>query len=115
MLSFFVSMFLDADHYIDFLLANNFSNLNPFLVFFTDYFQFSGKVYVLFHGWEYVILLLLLFVWFKSKRCDLYLLVIALAMFGHLLLDQFTYPAVSFTYSVFGRFFYDFDLNRLFF
>lgn len=113
-LSILISLFLDIDHYFDFLLANNFSDWRLLEFLKTDYFHSSKKVYVLFHGWEYVILLLIIGLKCKIKKWKSCILTISFVMFGHLLLDQFSYSATLFAYSLIWRIINDFNLNRLF-
>ncbi|PIR73431.1 MAG: hypothetical protein COU40_02455, partial [Candidatus Moranbacteria bacterium CG10_big_fil_rev_8_21_14_0_10_35_21] len=65
--SFLGAVLIDLDHFIDYFLAFGF---NFKLDYFTHGYQFlkSDKIYVLFHGWEYVIIFLILGLFiFKSK------------------------------------------------
>lgn len=66
----------------------------------TTYMMPAGKIYVLFHGWEFVIPLWLVSKWggkrFKIKGLEW---VISLAYLSHLLWDNFTISAPSLAYS----------------
>lgn len=93
-LSLFVGIFLDLDHLIDYFLAVEFSRFN--LIDFLDtrsYFQEAGKMFIFFHGWEYVLGFLFLSGVIKKYRP--WLLTIALAMLGHLVIDQFSFWSLT--------------------
>ncbi|OGC47060.1 MAG: hypothetical protein A3A94_01145 [Candidatus Portnoybacteria bacterium RIFCSPLOWO2_01_FULL_43_11] len=108
-LSLFVSIFIDLDHFIDYFLFVDFSRFNLAEFLAVDYVLKANKIYVLFHGWEFVLLFLLLAK--KIKKYQPILLTIALAVFGHLLVDQFTNGAIIFSYSFIYRFINDFSYN----
>ena len=78
---------VDIDHLIDYFLAFGFD-------FKMDYFlsgyQFlrSGKIYILFHGWEYVVVLIVLASVVKNKFYKSVFLAVALGLFFHLSADS---------------------------
>lgn len=78
---------IDLDHLIDYFLAFGFS-FNP--LYFLQGYQFlaSDKIYVLFHGWEYVILLGA-FVWLYKRNTTIRSIACSLCLgaFLHLLID----------------------------
>lgn len=87
MAAIFGGVLIDFDHFIDYYLAFRFGwNLD----YFSRGYQFlqSGKIYVLFHGWEYVILLLLA-AFFVRQQLVLksLLLAVSIGMFFHLVFD----------------------------
>ena len=87
-LCFIVGMLIDLDHLFDYFLFNNFCCFD-FQEFLSGvYFGESGKCYIPLHGYEYVILSG--FLAYKFKRYSSIFITIGLAMFGHLLVDQFT-------------------------
>jgi len=87
-LCIFISFAIDIDHLFDYWMAYGF-NLSPRQVLKLDFFEKNQKVFVPFHSWELVGLIFLL-----SKLVKKYkwvFLTIALAMFGHILWDAFSY------------------------
>jgi hypothetical protein len=80
---------IDFDHFIDYFLA---FGLNFKLSYFTRGYEFlkSDKIYILFHGWEYVILLVALALVLKNKTIrtigatGAFIFAIALGAFFHL-------------------------------
>ena len=86
-----VSLLLDLDHYIDLFLYTLRQNIviTPLMIFTENYFAKSEKVYVIFHSYEIVILLLLLSL-FRNK-IKKYLLLLASSVLIHILIDQLTY------------------------
>jgi len=78
---------IDFDHFIDYFLAFGF---NFKLDYFVHGYEFlkSDKIYILFHGWEYVILLVILgFLLVKYKKTRLFIFAMALGAFFHLNTD----------------------------
>lgn len=105
---------IDLDHFIDYFLAFGFTfNLN----YFIHGYQFlkSDKIYILFHGWEYVILLLTVSWLIKSNiKIKAAVLALALGMFFHLGIDAVTNEGAQFrTYSIIYRAKNNFDLQPL--
>lgn len=95
---------MDFDHFIDYFLA--FGTTFNFSYFSAGYqFLQSGKIYVLFHGWEYVILLLIGVFLAKQKLfLKSALLALALGMFSHLCFDAYQNDGMSFkAYSILFR------------
>lgn len=91
-----VSIFIDLDHLIDYFLYADFSRFDLSEFLDMDFALKVNKIYVLFHGWEFVFILLFLANIIKKYRPIL--LTIGLAVFGHLLVDQFTNEVGVFTY-----------------
>lgn len=102
------SFFIDIDHVLDFYFYNGIT-INIFSFFATPYFMNSGKVYVLLHGWEYIIFLLCLSVFLKKHR-DIFF-AFCFAIFGHLLTDQFCYGMKPFKYFLLYRWLYGFGIE----
>ena len=81
--------FVDVDHLIDYFLVFGFHfDLMSFLG--GDQFLKSDKLYLLFHGWEYVILILLFLVFVKNKIFKIIMLIFAVSLFFHLIIDSFS-------------------------
>ena len=85
--AFFGAVLIDLDHLIDYFFAFGFHfNLTRFI--HGEQFAQNDKIYVLFHGWEYVILLLGV-VWLIKSNIKLKVATLALSLgaFFHLLID----------------------------
>ena len=99
-LCIFISFAIDLDHLFDFWMAYGFSlDLSKF--FEINYFKINGKVFVPFHSWEPVGLILLLSKF--AKKYKWILLTVGLAMFGHILWDTISYKIVAIDYSLIYR------------
>lgn len=105
---------IDLDHFIDYLLAFGLSfNIDYFL----QGYQFlkSGKIYILFHGWEYVIILLLI-AFLLKKRLILKSIFLALAIgvFFHLATDLTINDGTTFRgYSIIYRMTNNFEIEKI--
>jgi len=97
---------VDIDHLFDYFRFSGFK-LNFHQIVSSSYFTDSGKVFVFFHGWEYVLLFVLSGKIFK-KGFLFYPL--AVALFFHLVWDQVSYTANPFAYSIIFRFLHNFDI-----
>ncbi|MCX6761935.1 MAG: hypothetical protein NTY33_03815 [Candidatus Moranbacteria bacterium] len=100
---------IDLDHFIDYYLVFGWHwNWH----YFRDGYQFlkSGKIYVLFHGWEYVIILVLLVFLFKNKYIETILLALALGAFFHLITDVVVDDTPIKSYSIIYRIKHNFDI-----
>ena len=62
-IGFAVTLLIDLDHIIDYFAYHGFHSFDIWQALSGSYFSFSEKTFVIFHGWEYVILLLLLFIY----------------------------------------------------
>ena len=94
---------VDLDHFIDYFWAFGF-NWNWF--YFKNAFPVlkSGKIYVLFHGWEFVAILVLLVFLFRNKYAKTIFLSLALGLFFHLwtdvVIDEVSPKAYFLTYRI---------------
>ncbi|MFC1645076.1 hypothetical protein ACFL08_03545 [Patescibacteria group bacterium] len=78
--------FIDLDHVIDYFFAfGSKLNLNQF--FKGMQFLESDRMYLLFHGWEYVVLIAVIACFLKNKIFKIFLLALSLAAFVHLCTD----------------------------
>lgn len=112
--SFAGGVLIDLDHLIDYFFAFGFKFR---LEYFIKGYQFlaSDKIYIFFHGWEYVILLAAI-AWFIKFNIKLKaaLLALALGMFFHLSIDTLTNEGAQFkVYSIIYRAKNNFDLRQL--
>jgi len=114
---------VDFDHFIDYFMAFGF---NFKLSYFADGFQFlkTDKLYLLFHGWEYVIILLILSQIFTRKAriypvarysgaAGAIMAGLALGLFFHLITDVNLNKIPISTYSVIHRTQKNFNLEKL--
>ena len=104
----FIGGFLiDLDHFIDYYLAfgwhwdwQYFKQGHEFLK--------TSKIHVLFHGWEYVIILMLSLFLFKHKYARTAILALALGIFFHLatdvVVDDMSVKAYSLNYRIKNNF-----------
>lgn len=103
---------VDFDHFIDYFLVFGW---NFHLYYFIKGFQFlkSDKLYIIFHGWEYVFLFLALTFFFKSKTIKSVFLALSLGLFFHLCADVAIDMVPPKSYSVVYRAKNNFDLEKL--
>ncbi|MDO8566245.1 MAG: hypothetical protein Q7S04_03620 [Candidatus Moranbacteria bacterium] len=111
---FLGGVLIDLDHLIDYFLAFG-SRWN--LSYFIRGYQFlkSDKVYVLFHGWEYVILLAIV-VWAVGAQSSLGVALFALGLGGlfHLIADTLINHGMSFrAYSILYRLVNKFEVEKI--
>ncbi|MBP9697583.1 MAG: hypothetical protein KBD65_00075 [Candidatus Moranbacteria bacterium] len=112
--AFVGAVLIDLDHLIDYFLAFGFHfSLPSFLQ--GEQFAQSDKIYVLFHGWEYVILLLGI-AWFveSSGKLKTIILALALGIFFHILVDVNVNSGMTFrSYSVVYRSLQHYDMETI--
>lgn len=79
-------LLIDMDHLLDYLFTFGF---NFRLDYFISGYQFlkSDKIYVLFHGWEYVIILLAVGYIIKNIKLKSFIFALAIGAFFHLSSD----------------------------
>jgi hypothetical protein len=99
--------FVDLDHFFDYYLAFGFK-WNWF--YFRNDFQVlkSGKIYILFHAWELVLILMCLVFLFKNKCAKTIFFSLALGLFFHLwtdvIIDQVSPKAYFLIYRIDNNF-----------
>jgi di/tricarboxylate transporter len=111
--SFLGAVVIDFDHFIDYFLAFGF---NFKLNYFTNGYQFlkTDKIYILFHGWEYAIIFLILGLFiFKNKTAKTIFFALALGMLFHLTYDVSANAGMRFrSYSIIYRAKNNFNLEK---
>lgn len=109
-LTYFVGIGLDIDHLFDYFAYSgiSFFNLQHFLN--AEYFCPSGHLYILFHAWEWLILMLLLS---RKKIFRPWVYVIFMALLGHLILDQISNNMTATGYFITFRILNEFDVNKV--
>lgn len=101
------SVFVDADHLFDYFKFYGLKfNLQQMIS--SSYFTDSGKVFVFFHGWEYVVIFLFLG---KISRKTFVFYPLAITLFFHLAWDQISYTSNPLAYSILFRFLHGFDIH----
>jgi hypothetical protein len=86
-IAFVGAVLIDLDHLIDYYIAFG-SHFDMLSFIHGEQFAKNDKIYVLFHGWEYVILLIAVSWLIKSNiKLKVAVLALALGAFFHLLID----------------------------
>ena len=81
------TIFLDLDHLIDYFLHNGIRfSLSEFLT--GQNFMESGKAYVIFHGWEFVLIIIVAYILIKKQNTKNFLLSIIIGLTAHLFFDS---------------------------
>lgn len=113
--SLLISVFLDVDHLFDYWLAHGFNlDWRRFVEETTDrgglYFLKSGKLLILFHSWEILVL-----VWLGSLVWDLpwFSMAFIFSFVPHLLWDQLTYAKNPLMYFFLFRAWKRFELEEV--
>lgn len=112
--AFIGGVLIDLDHLMDYFIAFGWSfNIE----YFAKGYQFlkSDKIFILLHGWEYVIIVVILVVVFrKNIKIKTILLALGISIFFHLGADLFLNEGAQFkTYSAVYRMKNNFDLKPL--
>ncbi|MFC1608862.1 hypothetical protein ACFL2R_00660 [Patescibacteria group bacterium] len=105
--------FIDLDHILDYFFAFGF---NLYLSQFFKGMQFlkSDKMYLLFHGWEYVLILIVFVIIVKSRAVKAVLLGLAFGSFVHLCTDIVINEGMSMKgYSIMYRVSNDFEIEYI--
>lgn len=112
--AFFGSVLLDLDHLIDYYIAFGL-HFDMLSFIHGEQFAKNDKIYVLFHGWEYVILLITV-AWLIRSNIKLKAAVLALALgtFFHLLIDVNINDGMTIRgYSVMYRAVHDYEMKAI--
>ena len=92
LITLFAIYAIDTDHILDFWRFRAFS-IDVGLFFQLDYFDQTGKALVLFHAWEW----LLIMAYFSIKKgWNHWLTAVSLGIFAHLLWDSHTVGSIMF-------------------
>ncbi len=107
-----VGVFIDIDHLFDYVFAMG-SVIN-FKYFLKGYhFLISDKIIVPFHGWEYSVVSLLIFLLSDEKEMKIVALAISLSLIFHLTVDVYTNNILFKSYSTLYRISKRFKLKEL--
>ena len=106
---------VDFDHLIDYFLTFGFRfNLHYFLKGYQ--FLKSEKIYILFHAWEYVGILIITYYLLTIRRritLAVFVLALSLGLGGHLIIDTIINHIKPQTYSITYRIINNFDAKYL--
>lgn len=100
-------VFIDLDHFFDHFLTFGF-NFNYDYFIKGEYFLRSGKTYIVFHGFEYVIILGILSIFLQDKKKKMILTSLMLSMFFHLIVDILLFSIPIKNYFILYRIFHYF-------
>lgn len=108
------AVLIDLDHLIDYFLAFGL-HFNIFSFIQGAQFAKNEKIYVLFHGWEYVILLVGIAWLIKSNmKLKVAFLALALGAFFHLLMDtNINHGMTIRSYSIVYRAVHDYEMRAI--
>lgn len=113
-IAFVGAVLIDLDHLIDYYIAfGPHFDISSFIN--GEQFAKNDKIYVLFHGWEYVILLITV-AWLIRSNIKLKVAVLALALgaFFHLLIDVNVNDGMTIRgYSVMYRSAYEYEMKKI--
>lgn len=98
----FSGFFIDIDHWFDNWMAYGL-NFDIMRFFTSDFFAINIRLYIFFHGWEYIVIFILLGYWIKKYR-EIFV-VLALSLFFHLIFDVYSNNVTFVGYSVLYRIF----------
>lgn len=106
------AVLIDLDHFIDYFIAFGW---NFRFEYFIRGYQFleNGKIYVIFHGWEYVVLLIVLVAILKNRAVKAAILALALGLFFHVGADVLLNDIPIRSYSIIYRVKNNFNIQKL--
>lgn len=104
--------FIDVDHLIDYFFAYGLKfDIKKFLK--GKEFDINKKIYVLFHGYEYVIIFIAAATFLTEGQLQAYIFTFALSSLFHLIADVKINNVLPQTYSILFRLFHAFDIKKL--
>lgn len=109
LVGFLVTMLLDADHLYEYMLSVDWSTFNLADFLSSSYFDKIGRIYVLFHAWEWVALTLIIYKLTASKHK--WLLYVAVGVAAQLVFDTLSYGFDPRVYFISYRYVNDFALS----
>lgn len=107
--TFLGGVLIDVDHLIDHFLSFGL-NFNYDYFIRGEYFL-EGKAYIVFHGFEYVILFGVLAFFSKARIRKMIFIAIALGMLSHLFIDTFLFPNPIKGYFILYRLLHGFNVD----
>lgn len=104
---YIITIGLDVDHVLDYMIVNNWNGFNFQDFLFSDYMLLTSKIYVIFHAWEWAILMVLFYYLFHERYN--FFLFIAIAIAAQLIFDTVSYGFSWDAYFIFHRAIAGFD------
>lgn len=108
---FLSGILIDVDHVFDYLTRIKIRTLSVSDFFHTELWGPQGKLRLVFHAWEYIPLLFLMFLWPDLREISTGLII---GMALHLVLDHLYNKGHPLTYSIIFRWLNNFDFNCFF-
>ena len=103
-------MLVDIDHLLEYFLAEGLSlkiKLNKLLS--GENFEKIGKIYVIFHAWEYLLLLLIIY----AITQNLLFMSLFLGLLSHYIVDTISNEVVPLAYFITYRIKVNFDIKKI--
>lgn len=105
-------LFIDSDHLLDHFIGYKWKF--DLLHFFRGtHFKINRKIYVLFHGYEYTVLLVCIGLLAENSVLQAYIFTLAISAFFHLFVDVMLNDVYIQTYSIIYRILHNFDIHKL--
>ena len=109
-ISFSVSMLVDIDHLLEYFLAEGLSLKIKFKKILSgENIQKIGKIYVIFHAWEYLLLLLIIYAITQNPLC----MSLFLGLLSHYIVDTLSNEVVPLAYFITYRIKVNFDIKKI--
>ncbi|MFH1566247.1 MAG: hypothetical protein ABIB98_03570 [bacterium] len=104
-----IAFFVDVDHLLDYFFAEGFRiDIKSFLS--GEFFKKGKRVVIIFHGWEYVLIFLLIFMFTRNPIFAVF----SIALFAHYTVDLFTNHCVhKYGYFLTFRLKHKFDFDKI--
>ena len=102
-----VNVLMDIDHLLEYLFFWRRFRWREFLD--GSHFRKNKKIVIIFHGWEYVILSFLLWLWWQKNI----FLILFVGLGAHLFFDQLSWNLYPFSYFFLYRLKYGFAISRV--
>lgn len=105
-----LTLLIDCDHLLDYILYFGF-NFSLEQLLSARYFVNSGKVRVILHAWEWLVLLLVLYNVFNKDLYKKVIFLLFIALISQLIVDVFTYNTSFLSYSILFRAYHNFSIS----
>ena len=104
--------FIDVDHLIDYFIAYKW-NFQTKKFFKGEQFTKIQKIFVLFHGYEYVGVLLCIGYFLRNSNLQAYVFTLAFSSLFHLIVDAMVNNVYVKTYSILYRLYHNFNSHKI--
>ena len=105
---------VDLDHFIDYFMVFGWNFKYQYFIHGYEFLK-SGKIHILFHSWEYVIILLLIALFLKQNiKIKSFILAVSIGLFVHLVTDVVINEGMTWrTYFIIDRAKNSFDIEKV--